>query len=121
MCGLFFSSTRRHTRCALVTGVQTCALPISIRTEPTDHQACHPPAECISANIAVVPRLTSIHRNLPYIHRQLSYHDGPALGQSRQRHRQRRTAALGVEPTFADPDVTTIYYPRCCHLLTDFS
>src|SRR3546814_10205447 len=24
----FFSSRRRHTRCALVTGVQTCALPI---------------------------------------------------------------------------------------------
>src|SRR3546814_12339000 len=30
-CGMmffFFSSRRRHTRCALVTGVQTCALPI---------------------------------------------------------------------------------------------
>src|SRR3546814_8874373 len=26
----FFSSRRRHTRCALVTGVQTCALPILI-------------------------------------------------------------------------------------------
>ena len=25
----FFSSRRRHTRCADVTGVQTCALPIS--------------------------------------------------------------------------------------------
>src|SRR3546814_9256827 len=33
----FFSSRRRHTRCALVTGVQTCALPISpgkFRTRP---------------------------------------------------------------------------------------
>src|SRR3546814_15076343 len=28
MCLFFFSSRRRHTRCALVTGVQTCALPI---------------------------------------------------------------------------------------------
>src|SRR3546814_7223605 len=28
----FFSSRRRHTRCALVTGVQTCALPISSPT-----------------------------------------------------------------------------------------
>src|SRR3546814_9247171 len=28
LCILFFSSRRRHTRCALVTGVQTCALPI---------------------------------------------------------------------------------------------
>src|SRR3546814_4727433 len=30
-CFFFFSSRRRHTRCALVTGVQTCALPISFR------------------------------------------------------------------------------------------
>src|SRR3546814_9027020 len=29
----FFSSRRRHTRCALVTGVQTCALPISLTLE----------------------------------------------------------------------------------------
>src|SRR3546814_3821114 len=28
ICYFFFSSRRRHTRCALVTGVQTCALPI---------------------------------------------------------------------------------------------
>src|SRR3546814_13587275 len=28
-CVVFFSSRRRHTMCALVTGVQTCALPIS--------------------------------------------------------------------------------------------
>src|SRR3546814_15587545 len=30
----FFSSRRRHTRCALVTGVQTCALPISAVIPP---------------------------------------------------------------------------------------
>src|SRR3546814_8685138 len=30
LCFFFFSSRRRHTRCALVTGVQTCALPISV-------------------------------------------------------------------------------------------
>src|SRR3546814_7183367 len=29
LCCFVFSSRRRHTRCALVTGVQTCALPIS--------------------------------------------------------------------------------------------
>src|SRR3546814_1085971 len=33
----FFSSRRRHTRCALVTGVQTCALPIS---SLIDHGFC---------------------------------------------------------------------------------
>src|SRR3546814_9755866 len=35
----FFSSRRRHTRCALVTGVQTCALPI-----------CGTVIDCVSAN-----------------------------------------------------------------------
>src|SRR3546814_9393891 len=30
----FFASRRRHTRCALVTGVQTCALPISCVDAP---------------------------------------------------------------------------------------
>src|SRR3546814_797307 len=36
----FFSSRRRHTRCALGTGVQTCALPISFRDalEPINAQ-----------------------------------------------------------------------------------
>src|SRR3546814_1929766 len=28
VCVFLFASRRRHTRCALVTGVQTCALPI---------------------------------------------------------------------------------------------
>src|SRR3546814_6940173 len=34
-CYFFFSSRRRHTRCALVTGVQTCALPILTQPSPT--------------------------------------------------------------------------------------
>src|SRR3546814_10753267 len=35
LCFFFFSSRRRHTRCALVTGVQTCALPISRDNDKT--------------------------------------------------------------------------------------
>src|SRR3546814_3272399 len=35
----FFSSRRRHTRCALVTGVQTCALPIFIDITNNDLRA----------------------------------------------------------------------------------
>src|SRR3546814_5716805 len=40
----FFSSRRRHTRCALVTGVQTCALPILVlalafRKQPASYEA----------------------------------------------------------------------------------
>src|SRR3546814_2853047 len=34
----FFSSRRRHTRCALVTGVQTCALPISRQDQRGQHR-----------------------------------------------------------------------------------
>src|SRR3546814_10516270 len=35
----FLSSRRRHTRCALVTGVQTCALPILLHPEQMAHRA----------------------------------------------------------------------------------
>src|SRR3546814_6524137 len=42
VCYFFFSSRRRHTRCALVTGVQTCALPIwrqqVVHAQPAEHQ-----------------------------------------------------------------------------------
>src|SRR3546814_14892664 len=37
----FFSSRRRHTRCALVTGVQTCALPICIGDAGCDFRGFH--------------------------------------------------------------------------------
>src|SRR3546814_14650179 len=36
----FFSSRRRHTRCALVTGVQTCALPIFKGNTRIDTRIC---------------------------------------------------------------------------------
>src|SRR3546814_9910394 len=38
----FFSSRRRHTGCALVTGVQTCALPFFDEIEAVDHIALAP-------------------------------------------------------------------------------
>src|SRR3546814_4949017 len=48
----FFSSRRRHTRCALVTGVQTCALPIS------------------SADYDLVLCATGYHLDYPFIARE---------------------------------------------------
>src|SRR3546814_11393432 len=41
-CVFFFSSRRRHTRCALVTGVQTCALPILKHREVVDLRVAKP-------------------------------------------------------------------------------
>src|SRR3546814_8946610 len=41
----FFSSRRRHTRCALVTGVQTCALPI-----------CPEPPGQLAGDVGTLPR-----------------------------------------------------------------
>src|SRR3546814_8754680 len=40
----FLSSRRRHTRCALVTGVQTCALPIWPRAARAPPRIAEPPA-----------------------------------------------------------------------------
>src|SRR3546814_4981633 len=54
----FFSSRRRHTRCALVTGVQTCALPICRprQADPADpHRHEHrAPAHVAPAGVAGV-------------------------------------------------------------------
>src|SRR3546814_9171682 len=46
----FFSSRRRHTRCALVTGVQTCALPIFAALGGTLAASSDPDATVFSAN-----------------------------------------------------------------------
>src|SRR3546814_9058715 len=43
----FFSSRRRHTRCALVTGVQTCALPICQET----NEIFIPPGERLGSKV----------------------------------------------------------------------
>src|SRR3546814_7927531 len=42
----FFSSRRRHTRCALVTGVQTCALPTCFPKPKNYHDALQLAVRC---------------------------------------------------------------------------
>src|SRR3546814_9319529 len=44
-----FSSRRRHTRCALVTGVQTCALPIFTHQQQIDRQRLAEAEQAIAA------------------------------------------------------------------------
>src|SRR3546814_19912358 len=55
VCGMvfLFSSRRRHTRCALVTGVQTCALPI-YRRMGGNHMIILPISLTIAAGAALL-------------------------------------------------------------------
>src|SRR3546814_9975733 len=55
----FFSSRRRHTRCALVTGVQTCALPIS-----RDGLTLDPEALARELGVPVVPTVAVRRRGI---------------------------------------------------------
>src|SRR3546814_3440910 len=52
----FFSSRRRHTRCALVTGVQTCALPICCTVEAQDFTRLAPEFAHLGAHVVAVSR-----------------------------------------------------------------
>src|SRR3546814_9535184 len=52
----FFSSRRRHTRCALVTGVQTCALPIYYSTNASVYDTWL----TLSMSLYVMPYTSSI-------------------------------------------------------------
>src|SRR3546814_5926360 len=60
LCAFFFSSRRRHTRCALVTGVQTCALPISCGR-------CHVAAGMDAAGGIADPQADPPARRQPYM------------------------------------------------------
>src|SRR3546814_171119 len=60
MCIFFFSSRRRHTRCALVTGVQTCALPIC--GEASGHLLCLDRATTGDGIVSALQVLEVLHR-----------------------------------------------------------
>src|SRR3546814_6568019 len=55
-----FSSRRRHTRCALVTGVQTCALPICLAPGSSiDPCTCFGARMLVKCGRASLPRATN--------------------------------------------------------------
>src|SRR6059058_878812 len=62
----FFSSRRRHTRCRYVTGVQTCALPISPEAanpaDPDDSSNLENNVQCACAGDTSEPPLRSVAR-----------------------------------------------------------
>src|SRR3546814_1407445 len=68
---LVFSSRRRHTRCALVTGVQTCALPICLVQLFDSWAGSLSPAQyeqwVIAPNADIVRRLKALHPDTPVI------------------------------------------------------
>src|SRR3546814_6917586 len=58
----FFSSRRRHTICALVTGVQTCALPIY------GHRRVPEPEDPRVKNVREDGRVVCVADDLPSLH-----------------------------------------------------
>src|SRR3546814_14353221 len=56
ICTFFVSSRRRHTRCALVTGVQTCALPIWRKIHT-----------CVKRFVKLIMRMTAPHGGTPHV------------------------------------------------------
>src|SRR3546814_16437597 len=67
-----FSSRRRHTRCALVTGVQTCALPISRRRDLRSPAVARgrPPAAGADRRAGRQPRRRAQSGDGAHVHRQ---------------------------------------------------
>src|SRR3546814_7964895 len=94
----FFSSRRRHTRCTLVTGVQTCALPICRRSAAGSallflRRARTAPLRPAVGGVEVDPR--DLWGYAPYrILRQRGNLQQPALWL----HRRAHAAALGRSP-----------------------
>src|SRR3546814_5647376 len=63
----FFSSRRRHTRCALVTGVQTCALPICpVTIDEPWYLIVTPPVAVSTAEIFRAPELPRAHPRIDF-------------------------------------------------------
>src|SRR3546814_8850860 len=70
MVCVVFASRRRHTRCALVTGVQTCALPISSKLSvgcgSHGGLAGPPRSRWPGGNLRLDPQITEIHNSYSF-------------------------------------------------------
>src|SRR3546814_18859905 len=110
----FFSSRRRHTRCALVTGVQTCALPISLQPfHEVFRRHSHRQAEKLAARGARPLRLrpcagTSTGGDRRLVRQVWLRRPGPEIGSASCRERARQyvsipAAALSFNKTHHHP------------------
>src|SRR3546814_2652037 len=119
----FFSSRRRHTRCALVTGAQTCALPICLRgslvytgdTRPIPEVlACHADErELIAHDCTLIGNpshsgLDDLEREYDedLLDRLLIYHYGSAAEATTMADRGYRVARAGQRVALTPPTRT---------------
>src|SRR3546814_6000835 len=110
MCLFLFlcSSRRRHTRCALVTGVQTCALPISFARLVKEGRTLADIAETFGLPDLAVRRILALGNLLPRI-RQMYARD--EIDRTTVRHltlasksQQKAWLALADDPESYLPD-----------------
>src|SRR3546814_3977766 len=94
----FFSSRRRHTRCALVTGVQTCALPIFDLARPSEE-----PKGVVRFRNLVLPATDTADLGM-----FLCGHKTPELMRTPQwvKHPNGAKAFAGITAVVADPGAT---------------
>src|SRR3546814_3669423 len=82
----FFSSRRRHTRCALVTGVKTCALPIFVEAVVEERRRGHDPAAEQRLLDARIPAPAPLHAQAGIAaHRQEPEQEGVVEARSEER------------------------------------
>src|SRR3546814_4757684 len=93
----FFSSRRRHTRCALVTGVQTCALPISFLNlicgtlKPSSGEVIFDGHNIVDTPLHVIARMGIARKfQVPSVFERLSVRDNLEVAQGGT-HGARRT------------------------------
>src|SRR3546814_3587564 len=91
----FFSSRRRHTRCALVTGVQTCALPISAACQHLAVAEAEVAGEIVEQAVAAPLGLEAEHEGAVAI--EVDAFDGVHLDRHLEGHRsEEHTSELPV-------------------------
>src|SRR3546814_20109650 len=109
---MFFSSRRRHTSCALVTGVHTCALPIcsQVGTWPPSHRPMKPAA---SNNLSAIgssrppSRVTQLNR---LASRPTSASDTPEIGRGSCRERVCQEGQIWVDAELLTKIPTDLIY-----------
>src|SRR3546814_19401501 len=101
----FFSSRRRHTRCALVTGVQTCALPISIPVDRGNAAKMDVKHFRTLRKVALADQIDHALHRLAFVNRVRDHTFEPRRKSDRLQGFLRRYAVRGISIVLLDNDV----------------